>query len=72
MIVYHKKNSYFVPDEDANLVPMGSYVLKDNEVVYVNDLEDLASNEETETPEEEVTPVEPEEEVTEPEAPAEG
>lgn len=72
MIVYHKKNSYFVPDEDANLVPMGSYVLKDNEVIYVNDLEDLASNEETETPEEEVAPVEPEEEVTEPEAPAEG
>ena len=64
MIVYHKKNSYFVPDEDAKLVPMGSYVLKDDEVIYVNDLEDLTAQEEA--------PVEPEEEITEPEAPAEG
>lgn len=64
MIVYHKKNSYFVPDEDAKLIPMGSYVLKDNEVIYVNDLEDLTVQEET--------PVEPEEEITEPEVPAEG
>jgi hypothetical protein len=64
MIVYHKKNSYFVPDEDAKLIPLGSYVLKDNEVISVNDLEDLTVQEET--------PVEPEEEITEPEAPAEG
>ena len=30
MLVYHKKNSYFVPDTDAKLVPMGSYVLTDD------------------------------------------
>ena len=41
MIVYHKKNSYFVPEEDANLIPMGSYVLKDNEMVYVDNLNEL-------------------------------
>ena len=41
MIVYYKKNSYFVPDEDANLIPMGSYVLKDNEIVYVDNLNEL-------------------------------
>ena len=72
MIVYHKKNSYFVPDEDAKLVPMGSYVFKDNEVIYVNDLEDLVSNAETEIPGDNVAPVEPEEENTKPETPVEG
>ena len=41
MLVYHKKNSYFVPDEDANLIPMGSYVLKDNEMIYVDNLNEL-------------------------------
>ena len=41
MIVYHKKNSYFVPDEDANLIPMGSYVLKDNEMIYIDNLNEL-------------------------------
>ena len=41
MLVYHKKNSYFVPDEDANLIPMGSYVLKDNEMIYVDNLIEL-------------------------------
>ena len=72
MIVYHKKNSYFVPDEDAKLIPMGSYVFKDNEVIYVNDLEDLVSNAEIETPGDNVAPVEPEEEIVEPETPVEG
>lgn len=72
MIVYHKKNSYFVPDKDAKLIPMGSYVLKDNEVIYVNDLEDLVSDTETEIPGENVTPVEPEKEIVEPETPVEG
>ena len=72
MIVYHKKNSYFVPDEDAKLVPMGSYVFKDNEVIYVNDLEDLVSNAETEIPGDNVAPIEPEEENTKPETPVEG
>ena len=63
MIIYHKKNSYFAPDEDAKLVPMGSYVLKENEVIYVNALNDLAVKEEEIT-----TPDEPaiEEENTEP------
>ena len=41
MIVYHKKSSYFVPDEDANLIPIGSYVLKDGEIVYVDNLNEL-------------------------------
>lgn len=41
MIVYHKKNSYFIPDEDANLIPMGSYVLKDNEMIYIDNLNKL-------------------------------
>ena len=66
MIVYHKKNSYFVPDEDANLIPMGSYVLTDDEVVYVYNLNEFVAQEEEATPEvpEEVVP---EEEPTEPE-----
>ena len=42
MLVYHKKNSYFVPDEDANLIPMGSYVLTDNGIAFINDLTDAA------------------------------
>lgn len=58
MIVYHKKNSYFVPDEDANLIPMGSYVLKNNEMIYVDNLNELVAQEEEVTPEvpEEVIP----------------
>lgn len=66
MIVYHKKNSYFVPDKDANLIPMGSYVLTDNEVIYVDNLNELVAQEEENTPEvpEEVIP---DEESTEPE-----
>ena len=64
MIVYHKKNSYFVPDEDANLIPMGSYVLKDNEMIYIDNLNELVVQEEEVTPE---VPVIPDEEPTEPE-----
>lgn len=63
MIVYHKKNSYFVPDKDANLIPMGSYVLTDNEVIYVDNLNELVAQEEENTPE---VPVIPDEEPTEP------
>lgn len=67
MIVYHKKNSYFVPEADAKLIPMGSYVFKDDKVIYVNDLEDLAFSDDTVVEEPEVTPEESvEEEVTEP------
>ena len=55
MIVYYKKNSYFVPDEDANLIPMGSYVLKDNEMIYVDNLNELVVQEEEVTPEVEST-----------------
>ena len=42
MLIYHKKNSYFVPEADAKLVPMGSYVLTDNGMIFVNDLNDVA------------------------------
>ena len=67
MIVYHKKNSYFVPDEDANLIPMGSYVLKDNEMIYIDNLNELVTQEEEEVTPEAPEEVIPDEESTEPE-----
>ena len=58
MLVYHKKNSYFVPDEDTNLIPMGSYVLKNNEMIYIDNLNELVPPI-VEEEEEEITPNEP-------------